>query len=28
VTAENFKGWNVSPSHYIGQDLAEVWLQE
>jgi peptide/nickel transport system substrate-binding protein len=28
VTAEKFKGWNVSPSHYIGQDLADVWLQE
>jgi peptide/nickel transport system substrate-binding protein len=28
VTAENFKGWSVSPSHYIGQDLADVWLQE
>ena len=27
VTAEKFKGWNMSPSHYIGQDLAEVWLQ-
>ena len=28
VTAEKFKGWNVSPSHYIGQDLADVWLQD
>jgi peptide/nickel transport system substrate-binding protein len=28
VTAEKFKGWNVSPSHYIGQDLGEVWLQD
>jgi peptide/nickel transport system substrate-binding protein len=28
VTEEKFKGWNMSPSHYIGQDLAEVWLQE
>jgi len=28
VTAEQFKGWSVSPSHYIGQDLADVWLQE
>ncbi|MBV9375826.1 MAG: ABC transporter substrate-binding protein [Alphaproteobacteria bacterium] len=27
VTAEKLKGWNVSPSHYIGQDLADVWLQ-
>jgi peptide/nickel transport system substrate-binding protein len=28
VTAEKFRGWSVSPSHYIGQDLADVWLQE
>ena len=28
VTAEKFKGWNVSPSHYIGQDLADAWLQD
>ena len=28
VTAEKFKGWNVSPSHYIGQDRADVWLQD
>jgi len=28
VTAEKFKSWNMSPSHYIGQDLADVWLEE
>jgi peptide/nickel transport system substrate-binding protein len=28
VAAEKFKGWNMSPSHYIGQDLAGVWLEE
>jgi peptide/nickel transport system substrate-binding protein len=28
VTAEKFKGWNMSPSQYIGQDLADVWLEE
>jgi peptide/nickel transport system substrate-binding protein len=28
VTGEKFKGWNMSPSHYIGQDLADVWLEE
>jgi peptide/nickel transport system substrate-binding protein len=28
VAAEKFKGWNMSPSHYIGQDLADVWLEE
>jgi peptide/nickel transport system substrate-binding protein len=26
VTSDKFKGWNMSPSHYIGQDLADVWL--
>jgi peptide/nickel transport system substrate-binding protein len=20
------KGWNLTPSHYLEQDLAEVWL--
>jgi peptide/nickel transport system substrate-binding protein len=25
-TAANLKGWNITPSQYIGQDLAEVWL--
>ena len=28
VATEKFKGWNMSPSHYIGQDLADVWLEE
>jgi peptide/nickel transport system substrate-binding protein len=28
VTADKFKGWNMSPSQYIGQDLADVWLEE
>jgi peptide/nickel transport system substrate-binding protein len=26
VTDRNVRGWHVTPSHYIGQDLAEVWL--
>jgi peptide/nickel transport system substrate-binding protein len=26
VSAAKFKGWNMSPSQYIGQDLADVWL--
>ena len=25
-TAANVKGWNMTPSQYIGQDLADVWL--
>ncbi|MBV8131173.1 MAG: ABC transporter substrate-binding protein [Alphaproteobacteria bacterium] len=27
VTSEKFKGWNITPSQYIGQDLADVWLE-
>jgi hypothetical protein len=19
-------GWNITPSHFIGQDLADVWI--
>ena len=26
ITSANLKGWNMTPSHYIGQDLADVWL--
>ena len=22
------KGWKISPSHYINQDLATIWLDE
>jgi peptide/nickel transport system substrate-binding protein len=22
------KGWKISPSHYINQDLANVWLDK
>jgi peptide/nickel transport system substrate-binding protein len=28
VNSEKFKGWSMSPSQYIGQDLADVWLEE
>jgi peptide/nickel transport system substrate-binding protein len=28
VTSEKFKGWNITPSQYIGQDLADVWLEK
>ena len=28
VSAAKFKGWNMSPSQYIGQDLADVWLDK
>jgi peptide/nickel transport system substrate-binding protein len=26
VTSARVKGWTMTPSHYLGQDLAEVWL--
>ena len=26
ATTANVKGWNMTPSQYIGQDLADVWL--
>jgi peptide/nickel transport system substrate-binding protein len=22
------KGWKISPSHYINQDLANIWLDK
>jgi peptide/nickel transport system substrate-binding protein len=25
--ASNMKGWKISPSHFVGQDLANIWLQ-
>ena len=26
VTSSQVKGWAITPSHFIGQDLADVWL--
>ena len=26
VTNSKLKGWYITPSHYVGQDLADVWL--
>jgi peptide/nickel transport system substrate-binding protein len=26
ITSANFKGWYITPSHFIGQDFADVWL--
>jgi peptide/nickel transport system substrate-binding protein len=28
ATSAKLKGWNLTPSHYIEQDLAEVWLEK
>jgi peptide/nickel transport system substrate-binding protein len=25
---KQLKGWHITPSHYIGQDLADVWLDQ
>jgi peptide/nickel transport system substrate-binding protein len=27
VTTPKLKGWNMTPSHYLGQDLTDVWLE-
>jgi peptide/nickel transport system substrate-binding protein len=26
ATSANLKGWSITPSHFIGQDLTDVWL--
>ena len=26
VTSARLRGWNITPSHFIGQDLADVWI--
>ncbi len=28
VLHKQLKGWDITPSHYVGQDLANVWLDE
>jgi peptide/nickel transport system substrate-binding protein len=29
VSARSYvKGWKISPSHYINQDLATIWLDK
>ena len=28
VTSSKLAGWSISPSHFIGQDLTDVWLRE
>jgi peptide/nickel transport system substrate-binding protein len=27
ATSSKLKGWSITPSHFIGQDLTEVWIQ-
>src|SRR3954462_9509573 len=27
VTSNKLKGWHITPSHFIGQDLADAWLE-
>ncbi|HTT79015.1 MAG TPA: ABC transporter substrate-binding protein [Stellaceae bacterium] len=27
VTASRMHGWSITPSHFLGQDLADVWLE-
>ena len=26
ITSAQLKGWSITPSHFIGQDLTDVWL--
>jgi peptide/nickel transport system substrate-binding protein len=28
VNWKQMKGWHMSPSHYLNQDLSEVWLDQ
>jgi len=28
ATSANLKGWEITPSHFIGQDLSDVWLNQ
>ncbi|HEU0155760.1 MAG TPA: ABC transporter substrate-binding protein [Stellaceae bacterium] len=28
VTAAKVRGWSITPSHFIGQDLTDVWLDQ
>ncbi|HXF65233.1 MAG TPA: ABC transporter substrate-binding protein [Burkholderiales bacterium] len=28
VHHKHMKGWHITPSHYVGQDLADVWLDQ
>ncbi len=28
VHHKKLRGWNITPSHYVGQDLTDVWLEQ
>jgi len=28
VTSSKLRGWYITPSHFIGQDLTDVWLDQ
>jgi len=28
VTSSKLRGWTITPSHFIGQDLTDVWLEK
>ncbi len=28
VTSAKLKGWHITPSHFIGQDLTDAWLEQ
>jgi peptide/nickel transport system substrate-binding protein len=27
AVSSKLKGWSVTPSHFIGQDLTDVWIE-
>jgi len=27
ANSARLKGWSITPSHYLNQDLADVWLE-
>ncbi len=28
ATSSKLKGWSITPSHFIGQDLTDVWVDQ
>lgn len=28
ATSSKLRGWNITPSHFLGQDLTDVWIDK
>jgi peptide/nickel transport system substrate-binding protein len=28
ATSARIKGWNITPSHFLGQDLTDIWIEK